>query len=88
MLAETLEDDEARRWLARAEAFDVEQTAGRIELAAAHALIGDENAALDELESIYQGYVWDPYHALVMTPFHELLDDPRFLDLFGVEEIT
>jgi Flp pilus assembly protein TadD/tRNA A-37 threonylcarbamoyl transferase component Bud32 len=80
--------DEARRWLARAEAFAVEEPAGRIELAAAHALIGDEEAALGVLESTYEGYVWDPYHALVMAPFHGLLDEPRFLDLFGVEDIS
>ncbi len=80
--------DEARRWIRHAEAFGVESANDRIALAAALAMVGDEDTALDELETAYEGYVWDPYHSLVMTSFNGLLDEPRFLALFGIEEIS
>ena len=80
--------DEARRWIRHAEAFGVESANDRIALAAALAMVGDESTALDELETAYEGYVWDPYHSLVMTSFNGLLDESRFLALFGIEEIS
>ncbi len=80
--------DEARRWIGRAETHGVESARDRISLAAALTLVGDEDKALDELQATYEGYVWDPYHPLVMTAFDGLRDEPRFLALFGVEKIS
>lgn len=79
-------DDEARRWIRKADTFDDPDLG--YEMAAALALIGEEDRAVAELRSILDAGFEDFYLPLAAPPFHDLLDEPEFLALFGVEAIS
>lgn len=81
-------DDEARRWLAEAEAFGVASADDLALAAGAYAMLGEDDDALATLGRALDGGIEDPYIPMVSPPFHDLLDDPRFLALFDVEQIT
>jgi Flp pilus assembly protein TadD len=80
--------DEARRWLSQAEAFGIDGPEEFAGVAAVHAMLGERDAALRELERALAGSMRDPYFPLVLPAFHDLLEDPEFLALFGVDRIT
>jgi tetratricopeptide (TPR) repeat protein len=79
-------DDEARRWIRKADTFDDPDLG--YEMAAALALIGEEDRAVAELRSILDAGFEDFYLPLAAPPFRDLLDEPEFLALFGVEAIS
>ena len=79
-------DDEARRWIRKADTFDDPDLG--FEMAAALALVGDEDRALDRLRLTLEANFEDFYLPLVAPPFNDLLDEPEFLALFGVEGIS
>lgn len=81
-------DDEARRWLAQAETFWAESPDELTMAAATHAMLGEPDEAIRKLRRALEGPIQDPYLPLVLPPFHGLLDDSRFLALFGVDEIV
>jgi tetratricopeptide (TPR) repeat protein/tRNA A-37 threonylcarbamoyl transferase component Bud32 len=73
---------EARRLVEASVAAGVGDAASRVSLAQAHALLGDDESALDELlRAMDQGYA-DPYFPRVMPIFRSLHGDPRFEALF------
>ena len=81
-------EDEARRWLSQAETFGVDGPDELARVAAVHAMLGDRDDAVRELARALEGTLGDPYVLLVLPAFHDLLDDPEFLALFGVDRIT
>ena len=63
-------------------AAGIGDAASRVSLAQAHALLGDDESALDDLvRAMDQGYS-DPYFPRVMPIFRSLHGDPRFEALF------
>lgn len=80
---------EAEHWVQQASsALGAPTPDERMALAAVYGMLGDHEAALTELEGALDEPTSDPYVALLSLSFHELLDDPRFLALFGVDEIS
>jgi tetratricopeptide (TPR) repeat protein len=80
--------DEARRWLRTAETSGLTDGDQRVTYSAALALLGESDAALMELGAALEAGVSDFFVPLVLPPFNSLLDEPEFLELFGIEEIT
>jgi tetratricopeptide (TPR) repeat protein len=80
--------DEARRWLRRAETFGPGDGEQGIDQAMVLALLGEEEAALERLRLALETGVEDHFVPLVLPPFNQLLENPDFLDLFGIEEIS
>jgi tetratricopeptide (TPR) repeat protein len=80
--------DEARRWLRTAETSGPGDSEQRVTYAAALALLGDSDEALMELGAALDAGVGDFFVSLVLPPFHSLLAEPEFLELFGIEEVT
>ncbi len=81
-------DDEARRWILQAETFGIDNGDQGAELAAAYAILGEEERALAELSSALESGVSDFYLSMVIPPFGGLLDEPEFLALFGADTIS
>jgi tetratricopeptide (TPR) repeat protein len=78
---------EARSRLAGLDEDELESSGLLFDLATAHALLGDEERAIDELGRSLKNDPGDYFVSLVLPPFHDLLDNPRFLALFNVDEI-
>ena len=78
---------EARSRLAGLDENELENSGLLYDLATAHALLGDENRAIDELGRSLKKDPGDYFVPLVLPPFHDLLDNPKFLALFNVDEI-
>ena len=78
---------EARSRLAGLDENELENSGLLFDLATAHALLGDEERAIDELGRYLKKDADDYFMALVLPPFHDLLDDPKFLALFDVDQI-
>jgi len=78
---------EARSRLAGLDEHELENSGLLLDLATAHALLGEEERAIDELGRYLENDSWDYFVSLVLPPFHDLLDDPKFLALFDVQEI-
>ncbi|MFV2073789.1 MAG: hypothetical protein ACC742_14205, partial [Thermoanaerobaculales bacterium] len=78
---------EARSRLARLAEIEPEGGAVLFDVAIAHALLGDDELAIDELGRYLKQGTRDYFISLVLPPFHGLLDDPKFLALFDVGEI-
>jgi tetratricopeptide (TPR) repeat protein/tRNA A-37 threonylcarbamoyl transferase component Bud32 len=75
---------EARSRLAGLDETELESSGLLYDLATAHALLGDEERAIDELGRSLKKDPGDYFVPLVLPPFHDLLDNPRFLALFNV----
>jgi serine/threonine protein kinase/tetratricopeptide (TPR) repeat protein len=80
-------DDEARRWLRRAETSGPDDD-DAIAYAEALALLGEHDAAVDALTAAVEKGLGDPFMPLALPPFNPLLGEPEFLALFGVDAIT
>jgi len=81
-------DDEARKWLRRAETFGTGDGEQGIDQAMVLALLGEEEAALERLRWALETGVEDYFVPLVLPPFNQLLENPDFLEFFGIEEIS
>ena len=69
---------EARSRLAGLDESELESAGLLFELATAHALLGDEERAIDELGRSLKKDPGDYFVSLVLPPFHALLDNPTF----------
>jgi tetratricopeptide (TPR) repeat protein len=78
---------EARSRLAGLDEIELENNGLLFDLAVAHALLGDQEQAIDELGRSLKKDPGDYFVPLVLPPFHDLLDNPKFLALFNVDEI-
>jgi len=78
---------EARSRLAGLGETQLENSGLLFDLAVAHALLGDQERAVDELGRSLKKDPGDYFVPLVLPPFHDLLDNPKFLALFNVDEI-